>query len=63
MSAKKILVVDDEASVRKLVRSYLERDGFSVVEAGTDQYKADTPGSNAPLSGYASPIPPARLHA
>ena len=33
MSAKKILVVDDEASVRKLVRSYLERDGFSVVEA------------------------------
>ena len=40
-----------------------DRTGFSVVEAGTDQYKADTPGSNAPLSGYASPIPPARLHA
>ncbi len=33
--------------------------GFSVVEAGTDQYKADTPGANAPLAGYASPIPPA----
>ena len=33
MSGKKILVVDDEASVRKLVRSYLEREGFSVSEA------------------------------
>lgn len=33
MTDKKILVVDDEASVRKLVRSYLERDGFAVLEA------------------------------
>lgn len=35
-----------------------DRTGFSVVETGTDQYKADTPGTNAPLSGYAAPIPP-----
>lgn len=33
MSGKKILVVDDEASVRRLARSYLEREGFSVDEA------------------------------
>lgn len=30
--------------------------GFSVVEAGTDQYKADASTGPAPLSGYASPI-------
>lgn len=32
--------------------------GFSVVEVGTDQYRADTPATVAPLAGYASPIPP-----
>lgn len=32
--------------------------GFSVVEAGADQYKADVPGGPAYLSGYASPIAP-----
>lgn len=36
-----------------------DRTGYSVVETGTDQYKADTPGTASPLSGYASPIPPA----
>jgi len=36
MSAK-ILVVDDEAKIVKLVRSYLEQGGFSVVEAGDGQ--------------------------
>lgn len=35
-----------------------DRTGFSVVETGSDQYKADTPGTDAPLSGYASPVPP-----
>lgn len=33
----KILVVDDEAKIVKLVRSYLEQGGFSVVEAGDGQ--------------------------
>jgi two-component system alkaline phosphatase synthesis response regulator PhoP len=33
MRQKKILVVDDEASVRKLVSSYLEREGYQVLEA------------------------------
>jgi DNA-binding response OmpR family regulator len=33
----KILVVDDEAKIVKLVRSYLEQGGFSVVEASDGQ--------------------------
>ncbi len=33
----KILVVDDEARIVKLVRSYLEQAGFTVVEAGDGQ--------------------------
>lgn len=33
MSSEKILVVDDEASVRKLVVSYLKAEGFQVLEA------------------------------
>jgi hypothetical protein len=35
------------------------RTGFSVVETGTDQYRADIPGSAALLSGYVSPTAPA----
>ncbi len=35
-----------------------DRTGFSVVETGTDQYRADTgQGGGAPLSGYTSPTP------
>ena len=34
-----------------------DKTGFSRVEIGTDQYKADAPGSPAYLSGYASPTP------
>ena len=35
-----------------------DRTAFSIVEAGTDQFKADAPGGPAPLAGYASPIAP-----
>ncbi len=35
--APKILVVDDEAKIVRLVRSYLEQSGFAVVEAGDGQ--------------------------
>ncbi len=35
--APKILVVDDEAKIVRLVRSYLEQSGFTVVEAGDGQ--------------------------
>lgn len=34
-----------------------DKTGFSVVEAGTDQYRADTPGDSALLTGYVSPVP------
>ncbi len=33
-----VLVVDDEATVREVVRRYLERDGYSVVEAGDGRH-------------------------
>jgi DNA-binding response OmpR family regulator len=33
VSAPKILIVDDEKSIRNLVRSYLEAEGFEVLEA------------------------------
>lgn len=36
------------------------RTGFSVVEQGRDQYKADLRGPGGPLAGYVSPEPPER---
>src|SRR5689334_11595685 len=33
-SARTVLVVDDEATIRDVIRRYLERDGFVVREAG-----------------------------
>lgn len=33
MAGKKILIADDEARMRKLIRDYLRRDGFEVIEA------------------------------
>ena len=32
-TSKKVLLVDDETAIRKLLRMNLERDGFAVVEA------------------------------
>ena len=34
MQKLKILVVDDESRMRKLVRDFLEKKGYSVLEAG-----------------------------
>ena len=34
MDRLKILVVDDESRMRKLVKDFLEREGFRVLEAG-----------------------------
>ena len=33
--ARRVLVVDDEAGIRRVLRAYLEAEGFTVVEAGT----------------------------
>ena len=34
MDKIKILVVDDESRMRKLVKDFLEREGYQVIEAG-----------------------------
>ena len=42
MDALKILVVDDEARMRKLVRDFLTNKGFTVIEAGDGEEAVDT---------------------
>jgi len=46
--AKKILIVEDEANIRELLRLYLEREGYTVVEAengveGVKRWKTEKP--------------------
>ena len=41
MDKIKILVVDDESRMRKLVRDFLIRDNFEVVEAGDGEEALD----------------------
>ena len=40
---KKILIVEDEANIRELLRLYLEREGYTVIEAET-AWKASSSG-------------------
>ena len=45
---KKILIVEDEANIRELLRLYLEREGYAVIEAengveGIKQWKSEKP--------------------
>lgn len=42
MDALKILVVDDEVRMRKLVRDFLTNKGFTVIEAGDGEEAVDT---------------------
>ena len=41
MKAKKILIADDEARIRKLVRDFLVREGYSVLEAENGEEALD----------------------
>ena len=41
MEAPKILVVDDESRMRKLVRDFLEKKNFQVLEAGDGEEAMD----------------------
>ena len=43
-----VLVVDDEAKIRDLVRRYLEADGFAVAEAADGQQALDLVAQRAP---------------
>jgi hypothetical protein len=53
------IVVSSKAGQRgpDVINGDGDRTGHSVVETGTDQYKADTSGTPATLSGYTSPTP------
>jgi DNA-binding response OmpR family regulator len=42
MGKATVLVVDDERKIRELVRSYLEREGYAVLEADTGQRALET---------------------
>ena len=51
MSPRRVLVVDDEAGIRQVLRGYLEREGFEVTEApdgGSALRLAAAPGRQAP---------------
>ena len=41
MEALKILVVDDESRMRKLVKDFLTKQGFQVLEAGDGEEAMD----------------------
>ena len=48
MGTATVLVVDDERKIRDMVRSYLERDGYSVLVADTGQHALETAAKTAP---------------
>ena len=48
MSTSKILIVDDEKSIRKLVRSYLEADSYEVLEGENGNQAVELARSSAP---------------
>lgn len=41
MEKKKILIVDDESRMRKLIRDFLEREGYQILEAGDGKEALD----------------------
>ena len=55
MGMETILVVDDEPKIRELVRSYLEREGYAVLEAGTGQAALETASRASPARNRVVP--------
>lgn len=49
MQRRRILVVDDEAQIRRVLRAYLEADGFAVDEASSGAQALDTLSNSAPV--------------
>ena len=52
---ERVLLVEDEPVVRRLVRRMLERNGYDVFEAGTVQPPSSTPASSTHRSTSSSP--------
>ena len=50
MNDLKVLVVDDESRMRKLVRDFLVKDGYSVVEAADSEETVDVNMSEKDIS-------------
>lgn len=48
MADKHILIVDDESTIREVLRRYLERDGYQVSEASTGEQAVRLVSENAP---------------
>jgi|APMI01.1.fsa_nt_gi DNA-binding response OmpR family regulator len=49
MQRRRILVVDDEAQIRRVLRAYLEADGFAVEEAGSGAESLEVVARAAPV--------------
>jgi hypothetical protein len=56
MTKHKVVIVDDEPAIRRLLKSALDRDGYKVVEAGTGREPFDTGGAGKAPPG-AAPAP------
>lgn len=50
MAAKKILIVDDEMLIRKLVKDFLKKEGYAILEAGDGKQALETILENQDIS-------------
>ncbi|WP_097026491.1 response regulator transcription factor [Clostridium peptidivorans] len=50
MAAKKILIVDDEMLIRKLVKDFLKKEGYAILEAGDGKQALETILENEDIS-------------
>ena len=61
MTVRRVLLVDDEPLVRKVLRSYLEADGFDVVECDTGEAAIERVRAMNPRSQWPDPPAPLRV--